>query len=301
MVSGPTEAVSTNNEQPNPTSNNVGWLQPAVVSLGVDLLLTTRIEDVIRNQGGYGLTVATADEFMAAIERYFPVLAFVDLDVAGEWQGAIMRAKVQAHTRQIPLYAFSSQVDGETLQAARQAGADQAWARSRLMAELVTVVDHHLHPPPIYPAGWDDQLTTLARQGIAEFNQGEYFEQHEQLEAAWLAETRPIRDLYQGILQVGVALLQIERQNWRGALKLFRRGLPKLRPLPDVCQGIDLKSFRTAAEAIHAEITQLGPARLHEFDRSRFPQITFADSSPISGEQIDQFVGGGSTADAHPL
>lgn len=301
MVSDPTESVSSENEMPNQASNNLEWSQSAVVSLTVDLFLTTRLEDVIRGQGGYGLTVATAAEFMAAIERYFPVLTFVDLDMAGEWQGAIMRAKLHAHTRQIPLYAFGSHVDVETLKATRQAGADHAWARSQLMAELVTVVDHHLHPPTIYPAGWDDQLTPLARQGLAEFNRGEYFEQHEQLEAAWLAEARPIRDLYQGILQVGVALLQIERQNWRGALKLFRRGLPKLRPLPDVCQGIDLKNFRAAVEAIHAEITQLGPTRLHEFDRSRFPQITFADRSPINGEQIDELVGGGGAADTHPL
>ena len=47
-------------------------------------------------------------------------------------------------------------------------------------------------------------------------------------ERAWMAESRPIRDLYQGVLQVGLAFLQIEQGNWAGALKMFRRGLPRL-------------------------------------------------------------------------
>lgn len=263
------------------------WSQPAVVGLVTDRFFAMRLTDVIRGQGGYGVTVATADELLAAVERYFPVLILVDLGVEREWQRAIRAAKVQVHTRQIPLYAFGNHVDVAALQAARQAGADHAWARSRMMTELVTVVDQHLHPATLYPAGWDEPPSPLAQQGIAEFNQGEYFEQHEHLEAAWLAEKRPIRDFYQGILQVGVALLQIERRNWRGALKLFRRGLPKLRPLPAVCQGIDLQRFRTAAEALHAEVAQRGPTRVHEFDRRHFPEITYVTPPPLAESPVD--------------
>ena len=37
-------------------------------------------------------------------------------------------------------------------------------------------------------------------KGVAEFNRGEFFECHESLEELWLAEERPIRSLYQGIL-----------------------------------------------------------------------------------------------------
>jgi uncharacterized protein len=160
-----------------------------------------------------------------------------------------------------------------SLVAARKAGADHAWARSKMMEELVAVVDRHLHPPVRYPDGWDTSLNAEAQMGVDEFNKGHYFEQHEHFEAAWMAEPRPIRELYQGILQVGVAFLQMEQNNWAGALKLFRRGLPRLRDLPPVCQGIDLAALRTAAEAIHQEVTTLGPTKLAEFDRSRFPKI----------------------------
>ena len=126
-----------------------------------------------------------------------------------------------------------------------------------------------------YPEGWDDALSDAARMGLFEFNRGEYFEQHESLETAWRAEVRPVRALYQGILQIGLAFLQIQRGNWPGAMKMFRRGLPRLHSLPAICQGVQLAPLRTAAEAIYAEIRELGPDRLAEFDQQRFPQIEF--------------------------
>ncbi len=125
--------------------------------------------------------------------------------------------------------------------------------------------------------GWHAPLPELARLGLHEFNAGHYFEQHEHLEAAWRAEPRPVRALYQGILQVGLAFLQIERNNWRGAMKMFRRSLPRLNQLPPSCQGVQLAPLRATAEAIYNEIAALGPERLHEFDQRRFPQIEFED------------------------
>ncbi len=245
----------------------------AIVCLEADLFFAPRLNDVIRRQGGLPVIVETPDAFVDALARYFPVLALLDLASEGDWAQAITRCKLRPDTSQIPLIAFGSHVDVTTLRAARQAGADHAWPRSKLMGELPEVVDRYLHPPVIYPAGWDAPLSEMARRGIEEFNRGEYFEQHELLEAAWLAETRPIREMYQGILQIGVAFLQIQRDNWAGAVKMFRRGLPRLRSLPPVCQGVDIAALRAAAEQIHWEITALGPERLHEFDPARLPQI----------------------------
>src|SRR5213083_1208432 len=47
----------------------------------------------------------------------------------------------------------------------------------------------------------DEPPPALLLEGIAQFNRGEFFEQHETLEVLWRAETRDIRYLYQGILQ----------------------------------------------------------------------------------------------------
>lgn len=245
---------------------------PIVVN-GVDLMATTRLQDVIVRQGGRAIVVETPDALVAAVDYHFPVLVLVDLNLPGDWAGAIRRCKLRPHTKLIPLYAYGSHVDTATLAAARTAGADHAWARSRMMEELPAVVARHLSPPVRYPEGWDGPMHPEAMLGVHEFNEGHFFEQHEHFEMAWMAEPRPIRDLYQGVLQVGLAFLQIEQGNWAGALKMFRRGLPRLRDLPSVCQGIDLAALRTVAEAIHRDVTELGAARLAEFDQTRFPKI----------------------------
>ncbi|HRQ33635.1 MAG TPA: DUF309 domain-containing protein, partial [Anaerolineales bacterium] len=57
-------------------------------------------------------------------------------------------------------------------------------------------------------------LHPSAIEGLRLFNNGKYFEAHEALETAWLEERGKIRDLYRGILQVGVAYLHITRGNY---------------------------------------------------------------------------------------
>lgn len=251
---------------------------PIVVCLIPDLFFATRFVDVIAAMNGQPVIVETPAAFVTAMDRYFPVLALLDLNTPGEWADAIRRCKQRPHTSQIPIFAFGSHVDVETLKAARRAGADHAWARSRMMDDLPDVVARHVDPPLRALAGCDDGLSEQALLGVEAFNQRDYFEQHEYFEAAWLAEGRPVREVYQGILQVGVAFLQIERANWAGAIKIFRRGLPRLRALPPYCLGIDIVAFRRAAEAIHLEITQLGSERMGEFDQRKFPTIEMVDS-----------------------
>ncbi len=251
--------------------------RPAVVVVCDDMMQSIRIEDVVTRCGGLAVVVDT-DAALDAVDREFPVLLLVDLASGGDWAELIRRSKLRPHTRQIPVYAFGSHVDAATLRAAREAGADHAWARSRMMEELAPVVRRYVDPPLHYPDGWDDALSAKARAGIHEFNRGDYFEQHELLEEAWMEEVRPIREMYQGILQVGVAFYQIELGSWAGAMKMFGRGLPKLRGLPEVCQGVQLGEFRRQAERIRSEVARLGPARLHEFDRSRFPKIGLVET-----------------------
>ena len=252
-----------------------GKFRPAVVILEPDLFFSVRLEDVVRAAGGEPVTIDEADQFVAAIARTFPVLALLDLKSPGDWEAAVRQCKVKPHTRLVPIYAFGSHVDVATLQRARRAGADHAWARSRMMEELVAVVDRHIHPPVRHLEGCADAPSRAAVAGLLTFNEGDYFEQHEYLELAWNEETRAVRDLYQGILQVGVAFLQMERGNRRGALKMFRRGLPKLRGLADVCQGIEVGAFRTASEQIHRELSELGPDEPVGAAGITFPKVAF--------------------------
>jgi predicted metal-dependent hydrolase len=122
-------------------------------------------------------------------------------------------------------------------------------------------------------------LSPQVWQGIEEFNRGEFFEQHETLEAAWRAEPRPVRELYQGILQVGVACYQIQRGNLAGALKTFERGLRRLYKFTPECQGIDVAHLIAAAERVRDEARRLGPERLNELEQRSFPKIMVRESS----------------------
>ena len=72
-------------------------------------------------------------------------------------------------------------------------------------------------------------------EGIRLFNDGEYYECHEVIEHEWHAETRPIRRLYQGILQIGVGFLHIKRGNHTGALLLLNDGIEKTSEFTPAC------------------------------------------------------------------
>jgi predicted metal-dependent hydrolase len=118
-------------------------------------------------------------------------------------------------------------------------------------------------------------LPPAALAGMRLFNAGEFFEAHEELEAAWRAEPGPIRNLYQGVLQIAVAYLHITRDNYAGAIKVYGRALKWLDPLPDVCQGVDVAQLKRDAAEVFAEVKRLGPERLSAFDRSLFKPIRF--------------------------
>ena len=112
-------------------------------------------------------------------------------------------------------------------------------------------------------------------EGLELFNQGEYFEAHEVLEAAWRAEPGPIRELYRGILQIAVAYLHIQRRNYPGAVKMFVRSRTWLGPFPDHCRGIDLAAFRLDYLRVEETLHRLGPEGVASLDRGLLKPIQF--------------------------
>jgi hypothetical protein len=108
----------------------------------------------------------------------------------------------------------------------------------------------------------------MAVEAILKFNAGEYYTQHDLLEALWRDDPRPVRDLYRAILQVGIGYYQITRGNRRGAIKMLRRADRWLAHLPDVCQGVDVAALRTDAAAAHAALMQMTDDQIGYFDRT---------------------------------
>ena len=133
---------------------------------------------------------------------------------------------------------------------------------------MITIVGNPCH----------ETAPVLLRRGIAQFNRGEFFEQHETLEDLWREEPRPIRTLYQGILQIGVALYHVQRQNHHGAVYMLTRGTNYLRPFAPACQGVDVADLLAHAARVLKAVEQLGPDRLDAFDWSLTPRVQWVAS-----------------------
>ena len=91
------------------------------------------------------------------------------------------------------------------------------------------------------------------QQGVELFNAGEWYAAHDLFEELWHETADPERRSLQGILQVAVAQLHLQRGNRRGATILFGEALGRLkRPgTPDL--GLDLASLcRTAQQRLEA-------------------------------------------------
>jgi sugar phosphate isomerase/epimerase/predicted metal-dependent hydrolase len=124
-------------------------------------------------------------------------------------------------------------------------------------------------------------------EGIRLFNAGEFYECHEAIEHEWHAESRPIRRLYQGILQIGVGFLHAKRGNHTGALLLLRDGIEKTTDFAPVCLGIETGRLIAESQAALENLRELGAERLGEFDFSSVPQIHFADDGASPNADFD--------------
>ena len=110
-------------------------------------------------------------------------------------------------------------------------------------------------------------------EGIRLFNEHLFYEAHEVIEAEWHAERRPVRRLYQGILQIGVGFLHALRGNHAGALLLLADGIEKTSEFRPACMGIDTARLVFEAQACLDRLRFLGPARVDEFRPEDAPEI----------------------------
>lgn len=119
----------------------------------------------------------------------------------------------------------------------------------------------------------DDEIHPKAIEGMYLFNLRKFFEAHEELEIAWNEEKSEIRDLYRGILQIAVTYLHITRENYDGAIKVYKRSQRWLEGWNDICRGINIKQLQEDARNVMDEIENLGKERIGEFDISLFKPI----------------------------
>lgn len=276
-------------------------IEPLIVGFVADIYFSIRIEDVAQrlnfaikwiekagdiapqdkeqlgHQWGEPLEGREA-VLLDDLSRWNPALIIFDLNNQEvPWEKWIQLITAVPATRRIPVLCFGSHREVEMLQSAKRAGADVVLSRSRFVDNLPDLIRKYSRVPD-YEAiirTCQEPLSEKAIQGLEEFNRGDYYEAHEFLEEAWMEDESFGRNLYQGVLQVGVAYYHILRGNYKGAAKLFLRLRQWLDPLPDTCRGVDVARLRKDAEKVHAELLALGPDRISEFDRNHLKPVYY--------------------------
>lgn len=104
----------------------------------------------------------------------------------------------------------------------------------------------------------------LYLEGIAHFNECDFYESHELWEALWADYQGPSRKFYQGLIQAAVALHHFGNGNIRGARKLYYSTRGYLEPYGPSHMGLDLDKFLQEFESCFAAITA---------SEEEFPQI----------------------------
>ena len=95
---------------------------------------------------------------------------------------------------------------------------------------------------------------SLYLEGIAHFNDCDFFEAHETWEELWTEYRGPARRFYQGLIQAAVALHHFGNGNIRGARKVYESSLGYLADFRPHYLGLDLDAFLAQYAACFADV-----------------------------------------------
>ncbi|MBS2008226.1 MAG: DUF309 domain-containing protein [Cyanobacteria bacterium SZAS TMP-1] len=140
---------------------------------------------------------------------------------------------------------------------------------------------------PELPSDWFERFEL----GIAEFNEGKFFDCHETLERCWQeqglveepiksSEKRlnfgtnqdPHRQWVQGLIQISVAYYHLERGNVKGGLKLLHRGYDRIKKFPLISYPLNSGPFEDHVRLTIDELEAL-PERDWPQYRPQFPKV----------------------------
>lgn len=215
-------------------------------------------------------------DFIRTVAEMQPALILVDTASPSlPWQRWIQILKTSAATRRIPIVAYGPHVHADRLEQARMLGADEVVSRGRLHAAFEEIVRRWARTVDQGAArqACAQPLSAAARRGIDCLAQGLFFEAHDHLEQAILAQPGPESMLYRALLQVAVTYLQIERGNGRGAAKMLLRMHQWLDPLPDACRGVDVAALKGQVARLRSAIDAVGIQAVATLDRSLLAPI----------------------------
>ena len=212
------------------------------------------------------------------LTRIKPVLLIIDLESKGapnrNWVSVIT---TDPATRRIPIIFVVSDTYFEGSHTNAQQDTNLCISHIRFISNINEYILKYARVIDLenIKSTCNQPISPIVLRGINLFNQGEYFEAHELLEEAWKEDITPGRELYRAILQIGIAYLQIERGNYKGAIKMFLRVRQWIDPFPDVCRGIDIKRLKNDYQKVYDSLIAIGPDKMDLLDKKLFKPVRF--------------------------
>jgi len=92
--------------------------------------------------------------------------------------------------------------------------------------------------------------------GVELWGEERYFEAHECLEHVWHASPTDDADLWQGVIQMAVAGVHLQRENPSGAAALLERARTRLSAYPDEHRGIAVTTAVARCSVLHGALAR---------------------------------------------
>ena len=106
--------------------------------------------------------------------------------------------------------------------------------------------------------------------GIKQFNQRQFYDCHDTLEAIWIEAPELDKRFYQGILQIAVGCYHLSNLNQQGAMILLGEGIKRLSEYQPVYYDIDVTQLVTESYSLLTSLQQLSPNQLPTFTTELF-------------------------------
>ncbi|MDA0285178.1 MAG: DUF309 domain-containing protein [Planctomycetota bacterium] len=103
-----------------------------------------------------------------------------------------------------------------------------------------------------------DELPEKYLKGIWLFNEGEFFDCHDELEELWTEIQGEERKFIQGLIQAAVALFHFGNGNLGGARKMYNSAREKLDLYPSPYMAMNLERFCTDLQHSFQELLDAG-------------------------------------------
>ncbi len=124
--------------------------------------------------------------------------------------------------------------------------------------------------------------------GIAEFNEGKFFECHDTFEELWMEERGEAKRFLQGLIQGAVGIFHMIRGNLAGAESQLSKSLAKLGEYQSHYLGIDVAALRTGLSALLFSVSDARERGVEQIDLIQLPMIVYErDTQDFSSTSFD--------------